>query len=546
MEEFIFGTFATDDLKLVYHRAARSGLQHAYLISPRDPQPGEPVTLTVHLGPETPADHVACYYTLDGSDPAGARGEATNGAAALLSRVAVEWDTLRWGYLSRWEAALPAQPEGTMVRYRIGAWQDGGEELRADWPAVKPVLERSAQAFFRGQPLPGAALAGDPGAGEVFTYRVDELAPPQWAREAVIYHIFVDRFHPGEGRRWKQTRDLRAVVGGTLWGVAQKLDYIAELGATAIWLSPVFPSPTVHGYDATDTFQVEARLGGGEALRAAVEAAHNRGLRVILDLVANHVSDRHPYFVDALHDPASPYRDWFTFDDSEVGYRTFFGVGSMPQVNLAAPGARVWMLDVARYWLREFDIDGYRLDHAHGPGPGFWPEFWAACKAENPECFAFGEIVEPPERVRLYTGRLDGALDFHLADAFRRTFARGTWTRADFDTFVERHLAYFDHPDFLLPTFLDNHDIDRFLFVAGNDKDALREAAAVQMALPGPPVIYYGTEVGMLQAAGRASSVGLEASRGPMWWGDEQDRDLLAFYKRLIAERKRARPWAER
>jgi glycosidase len=137
----------------------------------------------------------------------------------------------------------------------------------------------------------------------------------------VIYQVFVDRFYPGRGRDWAQTDDLRGFCGGTLWGVAEKLDYIADLGVTCIWLSPIFPSPSHHGYDATDLYHVEPRLGGDEALRTLVSEAHRRDIRVLLDYVCNHVSQYHPVFVEAQADPTSPYRDWFTFDDSERGYR---------------------------------------------------------------------------------------------------------------------------------------------------------------------------------------------------------------------------------
>ncbi len=568
MEEFIFGTYATDELKLVHHRAARSGLQHRHHLSPLDPQPGEPVTLTVRVGPDLPAcpepvlsrvkgrsqraNHVACYYTLDGSEPRGARGVAANGQVLLLEQVGMTWDILLWGYVAKWRGALPAQPAGSVVRYRIGAWIGDGPETFADWPDVQARAEQAAAAFFRGQPLP-ATPPGDPATGHTFAYSVDHFTPPAWAREAVIYQIFVDRFYPGRGRDWTQTDDLLGFCGGTLWGVAEKMDYVADLGATCIWLSPIFVSLSHHGYDATDLYHVEPRLGGDEALRAVVREAHQRDIRVLLDYACNHVSQHHPRFVEAKASPASPYRDWFTFDDSEIGYRTFFGVADMPQVNVANPAARDWLIDVARHWLREFDVDGYRLDYANGPGPDFWTDFWTACKAVQPDCFCFGEIVDAPGALRVYAGRLDGCLDFHAGDALRRTFALGRWTEADLARFLARHYRFFsfdsalrlrseqaqDRPDdFVMPTFIDNHDVDRFLFLAGGDKAALRRAAAAQMKLPGPPIIYYGTEVGLNQAVSIRDGEGMHINRVPMVWGDEQDRDLLAYYKRLIRERQ--------
>ena len=315
------------------------------------------------------------------------------------------------------------------------------------------------------------------------------------------------------------------------------MDYLADLGINCIWLSPIFPSPSHHGYDVTDLTQVEPRLGGDAALRDVVAEAHIKGMRVLLDFVCNHISHEHPIFKDALSNPDSPYRDWFSFDDSEIGYRTFFAVKEMPQVNFADPEARDWMIDAARFWLREFDIDGYRLDYAIGPTPDFWTDFWRACKATKPDCFCFGEIIDAPQIQQNYVGRLDGCLDFFVADAIRRTFGFGSWNEDLLERFLERHAAYFDER-FVLPTFLDNHDMDRMLFIANGGKQALKRAVEVQMQLPGPPIIYYGTEVGLNHTRSAQEGGGIHVSRVPMPWGDEQDKELLEFYRELIAERK--------
>jgi len=539
MEDFIFGTLATDELKLVHHRAARQGWQHAHDLTPGDPRPGEAITIRVRAGVDRPVTHAALYTTTDGRIPDGSRGVATVGQAIPLRQVAVEWDTLAWGYVAVWEATIPAQPEGTVIRYRIGAWHGDEPEIFADWPDPQWRTEQAAAAYFRQKPLP-ELRPDDPPGTQTFTLHVDRLAPPDWARRAVIYEIFVDRFYPGDGREWLQTGDLRGFFGGTLWGVRDKMDYIAALGATCIWLTPVFPSPTPHGYDATDYRCVEPRLGGDDALHAVVEAAHRRGIRVLLDFACSHVSNTHPFFEDARRDPASPYRAWFHFDDSPVGYRAFFGVPSMPSLNVAHPPVRDYLIDAARFWLREFDVDGFRLDYASGPGPDFWADFRAACRLEKTDAFCMGEVVDTPDAQRHYAGRLDACIDFHLADALRKTFAWRRWSEADLERFVERHLAYFPD-DFLLPTFLDNHDMDRFLFIAGGDAAALRRAAAFQMRLPGPPIIYYGTEIGLSQTASRHDAWGLEASRAPMIWDERQDRDLLAFYRALIQERHATR-----
>ena len=545
MEDFIFGTLSTDQLKLNYLRTANSGIQHRYQMNPLDPQPGEGVTIQVETGPDVAVENMAGYFTLDGSQPDGSKGEAIVGEVVPFKRVSVEWDTLLWGYRSRWEAELPPQEAGTEVSYVISAWGDAQEEIFADWPDVKLTIEKMAKYYFDGQPLPDLAPLGDHASPQVFSYWVDKHQPPLWAKKAVIYHIFVDRFFPGQGRDWHQTEDLRETFGGTLWGIAEKLDHIQALGATAIWLSPIFPSPTIHRYDATDYFRVSEGLGGDDALRNLIDQAHQKGIRIILDLVCNHVSNEHPYFVEAQGDVESPYRDWFFFNEEEAfGYRTFFGVPSMPQVNLNHPGAREWMLDAARYWINEFDIDGYRLDHATGPGPSFWGEFWRVCKQLKSDSICIGEVVEPPDIQRQYYGRMDGLLDFHLCEAIRRTIGTKAWPEARFVSFLSGHQTSFPD-DFLMASFLDNHDMDRFSFIAGGDEDALKNAAALQFQLPGPPVIYYGTEIGLKQKISKTSAVGLEASRGKMLWGDAQNKELFNFYQSVITERMKSKPWEQ-
>jgi len=544
MEDFIFSSLLTDELKLIEHRISHRGVQHAHETDPFDPLPDQEVTIRVHTSVDFPADHVTCYYTLDGSEPVGSRGLAQKGLALSLHQVGCEWDNLIWGYVTLWEGTLPAQTDGVVMRYRISAWSQSGVETFCDYPDVKSTVEQAARAYFHKEPPPNQ-LVGDLAKGTIFTISIDRHQPPQWARQAVLYHIFVDRFYPGKRKEWQQTSNLKGFCGGTLGGVTEKLAYISDLGATCLWLSPIFPSPTHHGYDATDYERVEPRLGGDDALRELVTAAHSQGLRVILDLVCNHLSNQHPIFVKASADPQSPYRDWFEFNDSEIGYRTYFGVRSMPRINLTNPEARKWMLDIARYWLRKFDVDGFRLDHAVGPDPGFWSDFWTACKREKPDVLCFGEMVEPPPILRRFIGRMDGALDFILADAFRRTFARKNIQEDAFYTFLDQHLSYFPE-EFLMFNFLDNHDMDRFLFIAGGDKRLLTQAASVQMRMPGPPIIYYGTEVGLSQPQGKVREIGLESSRMPMLWGEEQDKDLLNFYKEIIQQRSEMKPWINR
>jgi len=151
--------------------------------------------------------------------------------------------------------------------------------------------------------------------------------------------------------------------------------------------------------------------------------------------------------------------------------------------------------------------------------------------------------VEPPPDYLLYSGLLDGLLDFTFNDSVRRAFAFNSYSREKFDSVINRHREFFNGSDLVMPTFLDNHDVDRFLYITGGDKERLRQAAKVQFEQAGPPIIYYGTEVGMSQELNDGRVDGLVGSREPMVWGDTQDLELLSFYRSLIKKRNKHRPW---
>ena len=520
--DIIFGTYTTDELKLIHHRANRQGLHHQHALSPADPLPGNPVTLSVWVGTDTAFDYVVCYYTTDSTLPDGRYGVSKTSGVARFAPVETIWDTLNWGYLVRWETTLPGQADGTMVQYRIGGWRDGEAEYFADFPNAQTMTERAADAYFKQQPFDATPPTPTPGGGTVFAYHVDTYRVPEWARKAVIYQILVDRFYPGDGRDWLQLDDLSKPMGGTLWGVRDKLRYIADLGINCIWLGPTWVSYSAHGYDIIDYMKTTEGIGGDEALHAVIDAAHRLNIRVLLDLPCNHASNCHPYFQEALNNPKSRYRNWFTFNDTAIGYRSFFNVASMPEINLANPETRDWMVEIGRYWLREFDADGYRLDYANGPGPDFWTYFYAGCKDAKADMFCFGEVVDTPAFQSRYVGRLDGCLDFYMEEQLRHTFGWKTQTLDDFERNTARHLAMFPS-EFALPTFIDNHDMNRFLHIAQGDKQALRAALKRQFSLPNPPILYYGTEVGLSHAQS-TQALGLEVGRVPMVWDERQDR----------------------
>ncbi|MFV9504426.1 MAG: alpha-amylase family glycosyl hydrolase [Oscillochloridaceae bacterium umkhey_bin13] len=548
--DFIFGTLATDARRLGYLKAELAGVSHRHQLHPADPIPDQPTTLTVSLGPTVVADHVTCYFSTDGSLPTGSRGVPGSGSQAVaFRRTGSRWDTFLWGYLDAWQAEVPPQPTGTIVQYRIEAWCD--HETPSAW----------AGEIIGSTPGDGSVI-GDVGPGDhylremgqefnltlvrrtrTFAYAVDTERPPDWLSNGVIYHVFVDRFHPGSDRAFANPPTPMGFYGGTLAGVVEHLDYIAALGTNIVWLSPIFPSPSHHGYDATDLYGIEPRLGSAADLHALIDGASARGMQVLLDYVPNHISSSHPVFQSALRDPDGPHGQWFTFTNHPDTYVSFFGVRDMPQLDNDHPEARHFVIEPACYWLRQ-GIAGFRLDYTIGPSHAFWTAFRAATRAVRPDAIGLGEAVDTADTLRTYYGRLDGCLDFLLLQMLRRFFAFGDLRASEFASFLQRHLGSFP-ADFVMPSFLDNHDMNRFLWVARGDLRRLKLAALCQYTLPHPPILYYGTEVGLSQFRDVRHADGSghpEESRLPMRWGADQDRDLLAFYQQLGALRRTTAP----
>ena len=506
MEDFIFGTLATDESRIKHLRKTKGGITHNHKRLPRDPQPGQLIQIDLTIGPAYSQNRAWIYWTNDGSDPEGQNGTASIGYATQLEPVNSEWDTFLWGYVRKFRGEIPAQEAGALVRYRIAA---GGndEETFAD-------------------------------NGTYFAFYVDNDPPPAWTKNAVIYQIFADRFFNTTGD-FPKIEDKPSLKGnGTLNGIIEKVDYLAELGINCIWFTPIFSSPSYHGYDATSFYEINPRLGDQEDFRELIEQAHTRGMRVLMDFVPNHWSNQHPSFIEAQKDQNSPYAKWYTFEHWPDKYKTFFGVKNLPQINLRYAPARQHVLDAAKYWL-EFGVDGFRVDYCIGPSLDFYADFRRVTRTTKPDSWTFGEAVDPPDSQLTFEGGMDGTLDFMLLEGLRATFAFGKWSARKFAEFLDRHEAYFPET-FSRPSFLDNHDMNRFIWVAHNDTTKLKLAAMCQFTLAGAPVIYYGTEVGLSQPAdvmqhGRAIH---EETRMPMLWGDDQNKDLLEFYRQLIQIRK--------
>jgi glycosidase len=498
--------------------ALHDGLAHGSRIAPRDPLPNTPVTLIFTANATLPIELVAVYYTTDGSEPRGQLGRALAGRVVEAEPGVPATDSHSGLAVREWRATIPAQPEGTLVRYRAEGWSVRGQ--RQVWYAD------------RADPV-----SGPYDQGRVFAYSVDSFAPPEWFADAVIYQVCVDRFSAGENQ--PPLRDPGIVTGfygGTLMGVLAKLEYIQSLGANCLWLTPIFESPSHHGYDPSSYYYVARRYGTNETLRALIHAAHEREMRIILDFVANHTSREHPLFQRAAADPQSTLRSWYTFGDAwPYGYRTYASERDMPVLNTEHPDVQRYLATAAGYWLSDLGADGLRLDHAVGPSLAFWAIFQRDIKQTQPYALTLGEVTEAPADLATYEGRMDAIMDFELMERLRQVFATRSESLdtllAYLDERAERKLAL------RWATMLDNHDVDRFLWLARGDTRRLRLAATCLMTLEGTPILYYGTEVGVSQATGTSAEHAY--ARAPMLWGEGQDRTLLAHFRALGTLRQR-------
>jgi glycosidase len=506
MEDFIFGTLATDESRIAHLRNTLGGITHAHKRFPRDPSPGQPIQIEITIGPSYSHNQAWVYWTNDDSDPAGANGQAANGYATALQPIDSTWDTFLWGYVRKFRGEIPAQKTGTIVRYRVAA---GGREEEK--------------------------FADD---GAYYAVYVDNDPPPAWTKEAIIYQVFADRFFNTTNDFPKIEDKPSLKCNGTLRGIIEKLDHIAELGANCLWLTPVFPSPSYHGYDATSFFEVNPRLGTKDDFKELIEKAHERGIRILMDFVPNHWSNQHPSFIEATNDNKSPYFKWYTFERWPDTYKQFFTSKTLPQINLRYAPAREHVLEAVKYWL-DFGVDGYRVDYCIGPTPDFYADFRRVTRTTKPDSWTFGEAVDPPDSQLNFEGVMDGTLDFMLLEGLRATFAFNKWNAMQFAEFLDRHESYFP-ATFTRPSFLDNHDMNRFLWVARGDVRKLKLAALCQFTLAGAPVIYYGTEVGLSQyndVMQKGFAIH-EETRLPMLWGDDQDKELFEYYKKLVQIRK--------
>lgn len=341
----------------------------------------------------------------------------------------------------------------------------------------------------------------------------------------VYYEVFVHAFS-----------DSNQDGIGDINGLTQKLDYIQDLGVNGVWLMPIMPSPSYHKYDVIDYKGIHPDYGTKEDFKNFVEEAHKRNIKVIIDLIVNHVSAQHPWFIDAVENRKGPYRDYFIWadkdsikdeiakkeitldsdnitqwhavngDEKDEHYYGFFN-RDMPDLNFDNPAVRQEFVEIGKYWFEEMKVDGFRLDAAKHIYPddraednhAFWIWFRSEMEKIKPDVYMVGEVWSPAEEVAPYLKGIPALFNFDLGVAIIKA------TKAEKDTIAlvktyKKIVDYYQEttPDYIDATFLTNHDQNRILSELDGNLDKLKIAAAILMTLPGTPYIYYGEEIGML------------------------------------------------
>ncbi len=402
--------------------------------------------------------------------------------------------------------------------------------MRPSTTSTPPRLRRLAKSFW-------LCLALTCGTAPLASAKPDDTA--SWP-QGVTYEIFVRAFADGRGDGIGDFRGLTA-----------QLDYLADLGVQALWLMPIHPSPSYHKYDVTDYRAIHPDYGTMEDFEEFLAAAHQRGLRVIIDFVVNHSARDHPWFEAAVAGgPGSEFFDYYVWRPrSEVAsltvertgpdtdnvrrwnetpgvadhyYYAYF-TGGMPDLNFDNPEVRREIYDIGRFWL-EKGVDGFRLDAAKHIFPedrvedtvAFWQEFRSEMEKVNPNVLLVGEVWTDGEEAKLYLPGLRSLFNFEMAGAILEAVESGRG--ADL---AGRHARLREQytevtADFLDATFLSNHDQNRVMSVLG-DEDRARVAASLLLTMPGAPYLYYGEEIGML---GRKPDFFI---REPMLWQPQPD-----------------------
>ncbi|WP_179395964.1 glycoside hydrolase family 13 protein [Lacticaseibacillus absianus] len=356
-----------------------------------------------------------------------------------------------------------------------------------------------------------------------YYHAIDQVTIPAWVQDTVWYQIFPERFANGDPRNdpagtkpWQPTDHpgRNDYYGGDLQGVLDHLDDLEALGVNGLYFCPVFKASSNHKYDTIDYYEIDPDFGDKALFATLVQAAHARGMRVMLDAVFNHLGAQSLQWQDVLaNGRASRFYDWFhihelpltpfhdpTKGDEAPQYDTFAFEPSMPKLNTANPAVQDYLLDIATYWIRQFDIDAWRLDVANEVDHHFWRRFYAAVTAAKPDFYVLGEVWHSAQPW-LNGGEFSGVMNYAFTQQIEDHFLTGAVPAATMTArLVDQLMLYRDQTNQAMLNMLDSHDTPRLLTVAGGDLDRALTALAFTFVQTGTPCLYYGTEMGMTGA----------------------------------------------
>ena len=367
-----------------------------------------------------------------------------------------------------------------------------------------------------------------------------------WLREAVFYEIFVDRFCIGKKEKdksyinmeWGGRPTPKSFAGGDLPGITMRLDYIRELGANALYLTPIFRAVSNHKYDISDYYMVDEHFGTNEDFGRLVEEAHRQGMRVVLDAVFNHCSEFLPQFQDVIRrGKESPYFDWFIIDGDKpdrdhLNYEVFSVCAYMPKFNTSNKEVQDFLLDIAISWIRKYDIDGWRLDVSDEISHDFWRTFRKRVKETKKDCVIIGENWHDANSF-LRGDQYDSIMNYAFTKACLDYYAFEDFGAQEFAWKLnELLMRNTGQVNAMMMNLLDSHDTDRFYTSVNCNKDKVLSAMAVMCMFTGAPCIYYGTEIPL------EGGYDPDNRRCFDWNRENWDEDFMKQIKQLLVLRR--------
>ena len=384
---------------------------------------------------------------------------------------------------------------------------------------------------------------------------VDRFKSPEWVKETVWYQIFPERFANGDQTNdpkgtlpWgSKDPDRQDFFGGDLQGVLDNLDYLEDLGINGLYFCPIFEAGSNHKYDTIDYLKIDPDFGDGALFKKLVEECHARGIKIMLDAVFNHMGDVSPQWQDVIKNGEnSKYADWFhvrefpvTYTEgkdfenaTEITYDVFAFTPHMPKLNTANPEVQEYLLNIAKYWIEEYDIDAWRLDVANEVDHSFWKKFRQVCDETKDDFYILGEIWHSSQRW-LQGDEFHAVMNYAYTDAILGYFVKEEIGMEKMVSEINSQLMlYPDQTNQMQFNVLDSHDTARLLTETKEDKDLMKQVMAFTYIQPGVPCLYYGDEIGMTGANDP------DCRKCMVWEEEKQDRELHQFVKDLIALRR--------